>query len=71
MTAVFWKVVGVALLGWVAYDIYAGYTLVWDVVHRDRDPVLYWIVVGVWFVLAVYCLLPSGKKRDWRRKRGG
>ena len=64
MMGIFWKIVGVALLAWVAYDLYAGYTLAWDVIYRDRDPALYWIVVGVWFALAVYCLLPSGKGRS-------
>ena len=36
-----WKVVGVLLLGWVAYDIYAGWTLLYDVIYRQQQPVLF------------------------------
>ena len=50
-----WKIIGVLLLGWVAYDLYAGYTLIWDVVYRDEDPVTYWIALAVWFALAISC----------------
>ena len=60
--AMVWRIVGIGVLAWVAYDLYTGYTLLWDVVHRDQDPTLYWTLMGIWTALGVYCLLPAGKK---------
>ncbi len=51
----FWRVVGVLLLGWVGWDLYAGYTLLHEVIYRDAQPVLYWSGVGVWLLLAISC----------------
>lgn len=51
----FWFTVGVLLLGWVAWDLYAGYTLLWDFVYRETQPGLYWICVSVWAVLGISC----------------
>ncbi len=53
----FWKLVGVALLAWVGYDLYAGLTLAWDVIYRDEDPIAYWGVLSVWLVLAISCFV--------------
>ena len=55
-----WKWIGGALLGWVAWDLYWGYTLLWDLIYREDNPTLYWSVVTAWFVLAVSCFF-SGK----------
>ncbi len=55
-----WTYVGIALLAWIGYDLYAGYTLLWDVIYRDQDPASYWTVLGIWFVLAVSCFFPWG-----------
>lgn len=51
----FWKVVGVLLLGWVAWDLYYGYTFIYDVVYKDQEPGLYWAAVAGWFALGVSC----------------
>lgn len=51
----FWQIVGVLLLGWAAWDIYAGYTLIWNIIYRDDDPVLYWIAVSAWSILGISC----------------
>lgn len=51
----FWKVVGVLLFIWVAYDLYAGFTILYDVIYRDQQPGLYWITIGIWTVLAISC----------------
>ncbi len=59
-----WTYVGIALLVWVGYDLYAGYTLLWDVIYRDQDPASYWIVLGIWFALAVSCFVPWGRDDD-------
>jgi len=60
----FWYVVGVLLLGWVAFDLYAGYTLLHDVIYRDQNPTLYWTGVGVWFALAVSCFFSWNSDED-------
>lgn len=51
----FWHVVGVLLLAWVAWDLYAGYTLLYDIIYRDQDPVLYWTSVAIWAALGLSC----------------
>ena len=51
----FWRVVGVALLLWAAWDIYFGYTFLYDIIYRDEDPTLYWTSVVIWIVLGLSC----------------
>ncbi|MGI9275811.1 MAG: hypothetical protein ACR2PT_13330 [Endozoicomonas sp.] len=51
----FWKVVGVALLGWVAWDLYFGYTFLYDLVYRDQEPTLYWTAIAIWSGLGISC----------------
>lgn len=53
--ASFWKVIGVLLLIWVVYDLYAGYTILHEVIYIDESPALYWGGLTFWFVLAVSC----------------
>lgn len=50
-----WSYVGIGLLCWIAYDLYAEYTLAWGIIYRDEDPVLYWVFVSVWAVLGISC----------------
>ncbi len=59
-----WTYVGIALLAWVAWDLYAGYTLVWNLVYRDQEPVLYWTFVTIWFALGVSCFFSWGEEED-------
>lgn len=54
MTA-FWRIIGVGLLLWAAWDIYYGYTILYDVVYQSESPVLYWTTVGVWILLGLSC----------------
>jgi hypothetical protein len=56
---IFWRVVGVALFLWAAWDIYFGYTLLYDVIYRNQEPVLYWVTVSGWIVLGVSCFFSS------------
>ena len=51
----FWRIVGVLLLGWVGWDLYAGYTLLHEFIYREENPVMYWSVLAGWFALAVSC----------------
>jgi len=52
---IFWKIVGTLLLAWVAWDIYYEYTMVWDIVHKEDDPLLYWTAVSAWALLGISC----------------
>ena len=64
-----WTLVGIALLTWVGWDLYHGYTLATDFIYRAEEPVKYWIVLGVWFLLAISCFFSWGKdasdEDDW------
>lgn len=51
----FWTFAGFALLGWVAYDLYAGVTVIWDVIYKDQQPGLYWTAVSIWALLGISC----------------
>lgn len=52
---IFWRIIGVLLIGWVIWDLYHGYTFVKSIVYRDEEPTLYWIAVSVWAVLGISC----------------
>lgn len=51
----FWAIIGVLLLAWVAFDLYAGYTFLHDVIYRDSDPLLYWVSITIWLGLGFSC----------------
>lgn len=56
MPAKIWGIIGILLALWVAYDLYAGYTLLHRMVLREEEAALYWGTVGVWAALALWCL---------------
>ena len=51
----FWKIIGVLLLGWAAWDVYYGYTVLYETVYRSEEPVLYWTTVSAWALLGLSC----------------
>lgn len=55
----FWRIIGVALLLWAAWDIYFGYTFLYDVVYKEQDPTLYWFTVSAWMILGVSCFFSN------------
>ena len=55
-----WTYVGIALFAWVAWDLYAGYTLTWATVYRESDPTTYWIALAGWTGLAISCFFSWG-----------
>lgn len=61
---VFWRIVGVALLAWVGWDLYFGYTLLNDVIYRDEEPTLYWTAVAIWFALGISCFFSWDNKKE-------
>lgn len=60
----FWKIVGVLLFAWVAYDLYAGFTILYDVIYRDQQPRLYWTTLGLWTLLAISCFYSWNEDSD-------
>jgi len=51
----FWQIIGVGLLLWAAWDIYFGYTLLYDIIYKEQEPLLYWCTVAAWIVLGLSC----------------
>ena len=64
MSRTIWRVVGVLLLVWVAWDLYAGYTLAWNIIYRDTNPTAYWGVVVLWAALGVSCFSPWNREKE-------
>lgn len=59
----FWRVVGVIVLAWAAWDLYAGYTFTWRMVYRSTDPGVYWAAMAAWALLGASCFFSrSGEK---------
>ncbi len=56
-----WRVIGVLLVAWVAWDLYAGYTLGWSKVERADNPILYWSLIAIWSSLAASCFYSWGE----------
>jgi hypothetical protein len=57
-----WTYVGIALLAWVGYDLYAGYTFTWEIVNKEESPLTYWSVISVWTILSVSCFFSGGSE---------
>lgn len=51
----FWSYVGIALIAWVGWDLYAGYTLLHKTVYLAEQPGLYWAGIVTWSLLALSC----------------
>ena len=47
-----WQWVGVGLVVWVAYDLFAGYGYSYRLVHRAEEPVHYWLMIALWSLVA-------------------
>lgn len=48
-----WLYIGIALLLWVAYDLFAGVTWSYREIRRQHEPILYWIFTGLWLLIAI------------------
>ena len=59
-----WSYVGVALLAWVGWDLFAGYTFLHETIYRSDQPSFYWVGVGTWSLLALSCFTGSGSSED-------
>jgi len=59
-----WTYIGVLLLAWVGWDLYAGYTLLHDVIYRAEQPALYWSGIAAWSALAISCFFGWGGEEE-------
>ena len=53
---IMWQIVGTFLLLWVIFDLMAGYTYLHRKISRRQEAALYWSVLGLWLLIAVYTL---------------
>ena len=56
MSPLFWQVIGVALVMWVIYDLFAGYIWLHRKVMRASEPLFYWSGIALWSLIALYTL---------------
>lgn len=52
-------IISVMLLIWVIYDLVKGEVWGFYKVYRKGEPLKYWLLVALWFVVAIYCLYYS------------
>jgi hypothetical protein len=48
-----WFYLGLALLIWVIYDLYKGVTFSYRMIVKEYEPVMYYTMIAVWFLLAI------------------
>lgn len=49
-----WLYIGIGLLLWVLWDLYSGRVVfIYQVLNRKTDPIKYWAVWSVWFIIAI------------------
>lgn len=51
-----WLYAGIALLIWDAYEIITGTTWIHRKVSRAKEPKLYWIMIAIWTILALWAI---------------
>ncbi|EAR62633.1 hypothetical protein MED92_05928 [Oceanospirillum sp. MED92] len=49
------SILGIALLLWVAYDLYAGSVWLHREFYRAQEPTAYWLLILLWTAVAVSC----------------
>ncbi|MEM6327772.1 MAG: hypothetical protein AAF791_11700 [Bacteroidota bacterium] len=50
---------GILFLMWVAPDLLTGVTYFLEEVRRDREPILYWAIMGAWVLLSLFLFIPQ------------
>ncbi|WP_156121669.1 hypothetical protein [Halocynthiibacter namhaensis] len=50
-----WFFVGIALVIWVTWDLFAGHTYLWAPISRAENPWGYWATLGIWSLIAASC----------------
>lgn len=49
---------GILFLLWVIPDILSGVTYFIEPIEKSENPILYWIIIISWILMAIYALLP-------------
>ena len=47
---------GILFLLWVIPDIFSGVTYFVEPIEKDKNPILYWIIIVSWVLMALYAL---------------
>ncbi|CAL2080196.1 hypothetical protein [Tenacibaculum sp. 190524A05c] len=47
---------GVLFLLWVIPDLFSGVTFFIEPIQRNENPILYWIIIASWILMAAYSL---------------
>lgn len=61
-----WQWIGLALLGWLGWDLVSGHVYSYRSVYRSEEPLYYWAMIALWSVVAAGCfwgmdqILPAG-----------
>lgn len=48
-------ILGIALLIWVAYDLYGGSVWLHREFFRSEEPIAYWSLILLWLAVAISC----------------
>ena len=44
---------GILFLSWTIPSLYSGRTYLVEVVNRDENPVIFWLIIGTWLLFSV------------------
>ncbi|MCT4618373.1 MAG: hypothetical protein N4A62_03180 [Marinisporobacter sp.] len=53
-----WLIIGIILLIWGIYDLIVGSVWSYRKIYRKYEPIMYWLVLSGWFILAICCIIP-------------
>ncbi|WKD51149.1 hypothetical protein [Microbulbifer spongiae] len=56
MSDTIWQFIGVGLLIWVVFDLFAGHTWLRRKYVRSKEPLGYWIILMMWLLFALWSL---------------
>jgi len=48
---------GALFVMWTIPALYSGRTYLVEEVHRDEEPILFWVIVATWFLLSFYLIV--------------
>ena len=48
---------GILFLVWVIPDIFSGVTYFMEPVEKEKDPVLFWVIIVSWLWMSIYMIL--------------
>ena len=47
---------GIVFLLWVIPDIISGVTYFMEPIHKNENPILYWVIIASWLLMCLYLL---------------